>query len=65
MNKEQILEELQKRFSVSREEAEEMFLQARRRGDLRIRLNWKIIIDYLIWAMIAVSGLYALCNIIF
>jgi len=65
MNKKQILKELQRQFGVSSKEAEEMFSEARRNGDLRIKLNWKVITDYLIWAMIAISGLYALFNIIF
>ena len=65
MNKKQILEELQKQCGVSEKEAEEMFREARKNGDLKIRLNWKMIADYSIALMIVISGLYALCNIIF
>jgi len=64
MSKKEILEQMQKRFNISKQKAEVLFREAVENGDLRLQVNWKTIIDYSIIAMIIISGLYALFSII-
>ena len=65
MRKKEILNQMRKRLNISKEEAEEMFQDAIKEGEIQLIINWKTIIDYLIIAMVLISGLYALLNIFF
>ena len=65
MSKKEILEEMQKKFNISKDKADSLFRDARDKGEIRVLINWKIIIDYLIIVMIIISGLFALLNILF
>ena len=65
MNKKEILEEMQEKLNISKQKAEALFREAREKGEIRLLINWKRIIDYSIIVMIIISGLFALLNILF
>ena len=65
MNKKEILEEMQEKLNISKQKAEALFREAREKGEIRLLINWKRIIDYSIIVMVIISGLYALLNILF
>ncbi len=64
MSKKQILEELQKKLDISKEKAEKLFDKAVESGEIRLRLNWKKLMDYFVILLLAISGTYALFNIV-
>ena len=64
MSKKQILEELQKKLNISKEKAEKLFDKAVESGEIRLRLNWKKLMDYFVILLLAISGTYALFNIV-
>jgi hypothetical protein len=65
MNKKEILEEMQEKLNISKQKAEALFREAREKGEIRLLINWKRIIDYSIIVMVIISGLFALLNILF
>ena len=65
MNKKEILEEMQEKLKISKQKAEALFREAREKGEIRLLINWKRIIDYSIIVMVIISGLFALLNILF
>ena len=60
MSKREIIREIMDELDVDQEQAENIFHEARKNGDITIHLNWNKIISATILAAVISSALWAL-----
>jgi hypothetical protein len=60
MSKREIIKEIMDELDVGHEQAENIFCEARKNGDITIHLNWNKIVSATIFAAVISSALWAL-----
>jgi hypothetical protein len=60
MNKKEIIENIMMELDVTKEEAEHIFRQARKNGDIEVVINWVVVGNYIVGCLFVIMLTYAI-----
>jgi len=62
MNKKQIIKNIMTELDVTKKEAEHIFRQARKNGDIELVFNWVVVGNYIVGVLFVIALTYAIAS---
>lgn len=62
MNKKEIIENIMTELDVTKKEAEHIFRQARKNGDIEVVINWVVVGNYIVGCLFVIALTYAMIS---